>query len=228
MEHGYLANMNNLVAQACAIIRYDPLLKNGYHAVGFSQGGLFLRAVAQRCPVPPMLNLVSIGGPQQGIFGFPYCPGDTAICNWVRYLLDLGAYTQYVQNRVVQAQYWHDPYQNKDYKDKNIFLADINNEKTQNNDYKNNLLKIKNLVLVKFTKDNMVVPKESEWFGYYPENNSSYVLDIKQTDLYKDDRIGLKTLKESNRLKFIAVDGDHLQIPHDVFVDQIIKPYLTQ
>lgn len=67
-----------------------------------------------------------------------------------------------------------------------------------------------------------------QWFGYYPENNSSYVLDIKQTDLYKDDKIGLKTLKESNRLKFVAVDGDHLQIPHDVFVNDIIKPYLAQ
>ncbi len=29
------------------------------------QGGQFLRAVAQRCPDPPMRNLVSIGGQHQ-------------------------------------------------------------------------------------------------------------------------------------------------------------------
>ena len=42
MEHGYLGNMNKLVTEACAIIRYDPKLKNGYNAMGFSQAGLFL------------------------------------------------------------------------------------------------------------------------------------------------------------------------------------------
>uniref|UniRef100_A0AC34RCE2 Palmitoyl-protein thioesterase 1 n=1 Tax=Panagrolaimus sp. JU765 TaxID=591449 RepID=A0AC34RCE2_9BILA len=226
-EHGYLANMNNLVAEACAIIRYDPKLKNGYHAMGFSQGGLFLRAVAQRCPDPPMFNLVSVGGPQQGIFGFPKCPGDTSICDWVRYLLDLGAYSSYVQNRVVQAQYWHDPYQKDDYKNKNIFLADLNNEKTQNEQYKTNLLKLKNFVLVKFKSDTMVIPKESEWFGFYPENNITHVLDMEETDLYKSDRIGIKTLKESNRLKFITTDGDHLEISEQDLTDKIIKPFFS-
>ena len=33
-------------------------LQGGYNAIGFSQGGQFLRAVAQRCPNPPMKNAV--------------------------------------------------------------------------------------------------------------------------------------------------------------------------
>uniref|UniRef100_A0AC35ETZ1 Palmitoyl-protein thioesterase 1 n=1 Tax=Panagrolaimus sp. PS1159 TaxID=55785 RepID=A0AC35ETZ1_9BILA len=227
MEHGYLGNMNKLVTEACAIIRYDPKLKNGYNAVGFSQAGLFFRAVAQRCPVPPIKNLISIGGPQQGIFGFPYCPGSTTLCNWVRYALDMGAYLTYVQNRIVQAQYWHDPYQADDYKDKNIFLADLNNEKTQNDEYKKNLQKLENLVLVKFARDQMVVPRESEWFGFYPDENTTVVLDMKQTKLYKEDRIGLKGLKEAGKLKFIAIDGDHLRISNEDFIEKIVKPYLA-
>lgn len=32
----------------------------------------------------------------------------------------------------VQAEYWHNPYEENAYKNKNIFLADINNEKTIN------------------------------------------------------------------------------------------------
>lgn len=33
-----------------------------------------------------------------------------------------------VQKRLVQATYWHDPYQEEEYKKKSIFMSDINNE----------------------------------------------------------------------------------------------------
>ena len=36
---------------------------NGYNAIGFSQGGQFLRGVAQKCP--GMKNLISFGGQHQ-------------------------------------------------------------------------------------------------------------------------------------------------------------------
>jgi palmitoyl-protein thioesterase len=75
----------------------------------FSQGGQFLRAIAQRCPSPPMLNLISIGGQHQGVFGFPRCPGDNVtICNYVRELLRFGVYETVVQDHLVQAEYWQD------------------------------------------------------------------------------------------------------------------------
>ena len=61
MKNSYLMNSNDQVDEACKIIQADADLKNGYHAVGFSQGGQFLRAVAQRCPNPPMKVLVSLG-----------------------------------------------------------------------------------------------------------------------------------------------------------------------
>ena len=44
---------------------YNVPPPDGYHAVGFSQGGLFIRGLAQRCPEPRIRSLVSIGGPQQ-------------------------------------------------------------------------------------------------------------------------------------------------------------------
>lgn len=34
-EHGFFANMNDLVAEACQKIASDDNLKNGYNAVGF-------------------------------------------------------------------------------------------------------------------------------------------------------------------------------------------------
>uniref|UniRef100_A0A1I7XIK0 Palmitoyl-protein thioesterase 1 n=1 Tax=Heterorhabditis bacteriophora TaxID=37862 RepID=A0A1I7XIK0_HETBA len=234
-ERGFFANMNELVELACAQIRNDSLLSQGYNAVGFSQGGQFLRAVAERCPSPPMRNLISVGGQQQGVFGLPYCPGDTIVCNTIRKLLDMGAYTSYVQNNVVQAQYWHDPMHEDDYRSKNIFLADINNEKNQNKEYKKNLLYLKNLVLIKFLRDQLVIPKESSWFGYYKENDLDTILPINETRLYKEywektplfkDLIGLRKLDETNRLHFVAVDGQHLQIPPEVFEKEVIEKYL--
>jgi palmitoyl-protein thioesterase len=56
-----------------------------------------------------MLNLISVGGQHQGVFGFPRCPGDNVtICNYVRELLKFGVYESFVQDHLVQAEYWQD------------------------------------------------------------------------------------------------------------------------
>jgi len=60
-SNGFLMPVFQQVELACQQIRSDPELQEGYHAIGFSQGGQFLRALAQRCPSPPMKNLISIG-----------------------------------------------------------------------------------------------------------------------------------------------------------------------
>jgi palmitoyl-protein thioesterase len=51
--------------QVCEMIANDPALQNGFNAIGFSQGGQFLRAVAQRCPTPRMRNLITVGSQHQ-------------------------------------------------------------------------------------------------------------------------------------------------------------------
>jgi palmitoyl-protein thioesterase len=45
----------------------------------------------------------------------------------------MGAYQSWIQAFVVQAQYWHDPTREEKYKEKSVFLADINNEKEVKN-----------------------------------------------------------------------------------------------
>ena len=40
--NGFIKNSNDQVEEVCAKIRDDPQLKNGYNAVGFSQGSQFL------------------------------------------------------------------------------------------------------------------------------------------------------------------------------------------
>ncbi|VDD90423.1 unnamed protein product [Enterobius vermicularis] len=226
VESSYFGNVNNQIEEVCEVIKNDEKLKNGYHAIGFSQGGQFLRGLAQRCPSPPMKNLVSMGGQQQGVYGLPYCPGQKSFCDSVRKLLDFGAYVGFVQRNSIQAQYWHDPYAEETYKEKSIFLADINNEKVYNETYKKNLERLQKLVLVKFLDDTVVVPKETEWFGYFKEGDPTRLLTMEETRIYLEDRIGLKTLNESGRLHLIAYRGNHMAITESTFVNDILEKYL--
>jgi len=226
MEDSFFMNVNQQVTEVCNQLANDPKLKDGYNAIGFSQGGQFLRAVAQRCPTPQMKNLISIGGQHQGVYGFPKCPASTQICNAVRRLLNYGAYVSFVQNTLVQAEYWHDPLNEEEYREKSVFLADINNELVQNDTYKQNLQKLQNLVLVKFLQDTMVVPPDSEWFGFYTPGQSVTIQQYNETSLYTQDRIGLKQLDQAGKVAFLSVDGDHLQFSQEWFTDEIIDKYL--
>ncbi|KAF6345397.1 palmitoyl-protein thioesterase 1 [Rhinolophus ferrumequinum] len=65
VRNSFFLNVNSQVTTVCQILAKDPKLQHGYNAMGFSQGGQFLRAVAQRCPSPPMINLISVGGQHQ-------------------------------------------------------------------------------------------------------------------------------------------------------------------
>lgn len=123
----------------------------------------FSRALAQRCPNPPIKNLVSFGGQHQGVFGLPECPSlSQQSCEYMRKVLNYAAYEKYilfcdillqiinndchprrwVQKLLVQATYWHDPLNEAEYKAKSTFLADINNERAVNQTYIDNLQKL--------------------------------------------------------------------------------------
>jgi len=226
-ENGFFMNVNDQVEEVCAKLKNDSALKSGYHAMGFSQGGQFLRAVAQRCPDPPMLNLISVGGQHQGVYGLPHCPGNSStICDYVRRLLNYGAYISWIQNKLVQAEYWHDPTDLEEYKKASVFLADINQERSPKASYKQNLMKLKNFVMVKFLRDSMVQPRESEWFGFYKDENIHEIETLQQSRLYREDLLGLKEMDEQGKLHFLAVDGDHLQIS-DTFLQMLIDKFIV-
>ncbi|KRZ32127.1 Palmitoyl-protein thioesterase 1 [Trichinella pseudospiralis] len=214
------------VNDVCNQIANDKHLQNGYHAIGFSQGSQFLRAVAQRCPSPPMRNYISIGGQHQelqfeGVFGLPRCQGSIKLCNFARMLLNYGAYVH-----VIQAQYWHDPLDENTYRDKSIFLAEINNEKVLNQTYIENLQKLQNMVMVKFTRDSMVVPPESSWFGFYAPGQAIDVIPLKETELYKNDRLGLLQMEKDGKLHFLEINGDHLQFTEKFFISEIVNKFI--
>lgn len=230
---GYFSNVNNQIEQACQKILENESIKShgSFNAVGFSQGAQFLRALVQRCPFKQqanirMKNLISLGGQHQGVFGLPNCPSST-FCDYIRYMLTHGAYERSVQEHLVQAEYWHDPLDEDNYRKKSIFLADINNENVLNETYRNNLLQLDNLVLVMFGQDEMVVPKESSFFGFYEPNQKDKILALENSRLYQEDRLGLKKLNEDGRLKRIVTPGNHLHYTMSWFMNEIASVYLN-
>ncbi|KAF7989912.1 hypothetical protein HCN44_008586 [Aphidius gifuensis] len=228
VANSYYGNVNNQIDEVCNMLEKDEKLKNGYNAIGFSQGGQFLRAVAQKCPNPPMKKLISLGGQHQGVYGLPNCGSmQYKMCDYLRKMLNYAAYIRPIQERFVQAEYWHDPLKEEEYKQGSIFLADINNERVINETYKKNLQQLEALVLVKFDNDTMVQPVESEWFGFYKPNQSVELETLQQSLIYTEDRLGLKQMDLNGKIHFLSVQANHLQFTDHWFKEQIIHKYLT-
>ncbi|KXN72526.1 alpha/beta-hydrolase [Conidiobolus coronatus NRRL 28638] len=227
-QAGFLGNLNNQIDEVCSNLRNNTRLKDGFNALGFSQGGLFLRAYMERCQYPPIKTLVTFGSPHAGIASAPGCDDDMpgSSCSWMRFMLRRGAYSYYVRDHVIQAQYFKDPLQLDNYYKHNIFLPYINNELPAiNQTYSKSLKKLNKLVLVKFSKDSMIVPKDSAWFGFIKGKDFSQIESLRESLGYKKDLIGLRTLDEADKLEFLLIDAEHMRIPNDFLIHKIF-PYL--
>ncbi|KAI8128107.1 Palmitoyl-protein thioesterase 1 [Lucilia cuprina] len=225
-ESGFFIHPNTQVEYACQELAKDEKLKRGYNAIGFSQGGQFLRALAQRCPLPPMKVLITMGGQHQGVFGLPKCPSlKSKTCEYIRRLLNTAAYDTWTQLELVQATYWHDPLDEEKYKARSTFLADINNEVFVNGLYADNLNKLEKFVMVKFLNDTIVQPKESQWFEFYKPGQDKEILPLKESPVY--EQLGLNHMAANQKLMFLEAEGDHLQFNKTWFLEKII-PLLNQ
>ncbi|KAJ3175505.1 ATP-dependent DNA/RNA helicase [Geranomyces variabilis] len=222
----FLDRVDRQVDEVCGSLAADPNLAGGFNAIGFSQGGQFLRAYVQRCNNPPVRNLITYGAQHAGVSEWPGCKDRSDVnCQLARSLLLSGAYLPWVQSRVVQAQYYKDAKKYDAYLEKNIFLPDLNNEKlVKNGTYRQNLMSLNALVLLQFEDDDMVVPKESSWFGYW--NEEGEVIRLEDQPLYKEDWLGLKSMNEAGQLVFDIIPGKHMEIDLAYLREVIIPTYL--
>lgn len=229
---GFIGNMNHQVEDVCKGLKNIPELANGFNAVGFSQGGELMRAYVQRCNDPPVRQLITMGAQHMGIADVPVCVGTNVIlCKQMAELLGEGAYLPGVRNVSIQAQYFRDPMDKQNYLNHNIFLPDINNEHDEKMSlYRDNLASLERLVLIKFTKDFVVVPNDSSWFAYYPWGSLKRddILPMNETDLYKEDWIGLRTLDEAGKIEFKECPSMHMKFSMEYFRNEVLYPYLNQ
>ena len=119
-----------------------------------------------------------------------------------------------------QAQYFRDPERYETYLQSGSFLASINNEVpgVHNETYSTHLTSLNALVLVLFTADKTVVPKESSWFGSYALSNETEsasektIVPMRLQPLYTQDWIGLRALDEAGHVFLETCEGEHMQI----------------
>ncbi|OBT94996.1 hypothetical protein VE01_07510 [Pseudogymnoascus verrucosus] len=212
----FFGNLTTQLEQVCADLASHPILSTApaVDALGFSQGGQFLRAYVQRCNLPPVRSLVTFGSQHNGITQFQTCGPSDWLCKGANAILRGGAWSAFTQSRLVPAQYFRDPEDMENYLANSNFLADINNEReVKNEEYAANLRKLENFVMYMFDEDVTVVPKESAWFA---EVNGTEVTPLKERSIYTENWLGLKELDEAGKLKFLTVEGGHMRLNDEV------------
>ncbi|CAA7259229.1 unnamed protein product [Cyclocybe aegerita] len=231
-QAGFYGNVNNQVEFVASQLDSIPELQGGFDAIGLSQGGQFLRAYVERYNYPPVNNLITFGSQHMGISDIPPCGRYDFLCQVARRAAKQGAYSEWAQENLIQAQYYRDPANLEAYLEANYFLPDINNElpTDRNTTYASNLASLDKLVLVLFTEDKTVVPKESAWFGAEEvDEDAIYSEDIIQKvfklglleravipmrlqPIYLEDWIGLRKLDERGSIVFETCKGEHMQM----------------
>lgn len=227
IRSSWFTSLTTQVDEVCETIKAMPELQSGYNLVGLSQGNVIGRGVIQWCEDgPPVNNMVSLGGPHAGTASVPYC-GSNFFCTLADWMMELGIYSTYVQNHLGPAGYVKIPTDLKAYYKGCKFLPRLNNEleDSRNTTYTERFTSLNQLVLIMFAEDNVLIPRETAWFGYYPAGSTNTVLSYNETDLYIDDWIGLKTLDEAGKVTWVSFPRGHLHI-NETEMSNYIVPYL--
>ncbi|KAI0829895.1 alpha/beta-hydrolase [Trametes gibbosa] len=220
----FFGNVNEQIQTVSEQLAGLTELQGGFDAIGFSQGGQFLRAYVERYNSPPVHNLITFGSQHMGVSDLPLCSPWDLFCQLARRAARGGVYTEWAQENLVQAQYFRDTDHLDAYLAHNKFLPSINNEvpDAQNSTYAAHLASLDALVLVLFSQDKTVVPKESSWFGSYapPQvdahqpgaREEKTIVPMRLQPLYTQDWIGLRTLDERGRVVLETCEGAHMQL----------------
>lgn len=221
----FFGNVTEQLQTVCDVLAEHPILSTApaIDAIGFSQGGQFLRGYVERCNKPPVRNLITFGSQHNGISEFKTCGNVDYLCKGAMALLRFNTWSNFVQSRLVPAQYYRDSNDYDTYLEHSNFLADINNERAEKNEqYKKNIASLSNFVMYMFEDDTTVIPKQTSWFT---EVNGTETIPLRKQTQYKEDWLGLRQLDSKGGLRFRSITGDHMQITLDV-LKEVMSDFL--
>lgn len=217
-------NIKTQCDTACKEVLADENFQDEFSVIGLSQGGLIGRCIVESCPTKkPVRNFVTLGGPHYGVDASPNCFSGE-ICDMLNFIIRNAVYFPFIQQIAGPAGYFRDPNNLQDYMNYSVLLPYLNNEKNANPTYKERFSALNKALFVMFSEDNVLFPKETAWFQ--PLKSDLTPAKLEDTDFYKKDYIGLKSLVEAGKVEFKEYKGLHLQFTDKQIKEDII-PTLT-
>lgn len=202
--------------------------------LGFSQGGVFARAMVETCE-DEVNALITFGAPHSGVWKFPGCDKmanalSRKWCEYSRKVASKAAYSKMLKSKSVQASYFRDVSDAKrfeQYVRSGSLLSVINGEEDGSDDEdargeerkmkmgQRRRAKMCNLdvfAMFSFEKDEVVVPRDSAVFSdaptvpfEYTEEKSSELLNVRETKFYLNEEDGL-CLRELDEKNRMKID----------------------
>ncbi|PNS21047.1 Palmitoyl-protein thioesterase 1 [Sphaceloma murrayae] len=217
----FFGKLSDQVSSVCDELSSSPIFSSKTGPVdflGFSQGGLFLRGLAETCPGIRVRSLVTFGSPHNGIADLPACGTWDLLCKGAEGALKGNKWSEWVQSNVVPAQYFRETDEktglgSEAYLEGSGWLADVNNERDiKDEKYRGRLGVMERFVMYGFEEDQTLMPKETAWFSEV-NGTSGEVVPLRERAIYWQDWLGLKILDDKDALVFRMVKkAEHMQL----------------
>jgi palmitoyl-protein thioesterase len=223
----FFGNLTTQLSSVCDTLSSNSSFSSNntrIDALGFSQGGQFLRGLIETCPGISVRSLVTFGSQHNGISKFQNCGTWDLVCKGAMAAIKGNAFGEWVQGNIVPAQYYKETNQTtgeptSNYLENSNFIADINNERhNKSAEYKQRLSSLDKFAMYVFEEDRTVIPKESGWFAEV-NMTSLEVTGLRDRKIYKEDWIGLKHLDRKGALKFRNATGGHMDLNEKVLTE---------
>lgn len=209
---GVFTNMPMLTQVICRKLEeMSALLGPGFTLVGLSMGGLLARAAVQMCRMGSRVRtLMTLGTPHMGVAKIPSHSVEEPLINKILNVLYRNmVYSDLIQRFVSPTNFFKIKEKPFEALEANIFLSQLNNESLYNDEYRERMIGLEALVMVSYSEERYLYPKESVQWGYFEDEEPHRLLPFTETRLYRQDAIGIQTLHKSGRLKFIEAEGRH-------------------
>lgn len=207
---------------ACNALKCNPHFQDKFSIIALSQGNLIARYVIENCKMPgTVVDYLSFDGPHMGIGQIPlldFFP--EFISKAANYIVwqDI----PWLAEIFAPASYFRLKYENSDYKRRNIFLQDLNNEFDDKNEHHRKMfMSLRKVMLIKGREDLTINPRESSWFEFWDEKGEK-IVPLKESKFYRDDYIGLRSLVEDGKVTFVEFQGGHLDYTEEEYRNFIL------
>eukprot|EP00300_Choanocystis_sp_HF-7_P037487 c53651_g1_i1.p1 GENE.c53651_g1_i1~~c53651_g1_i1.p1 ORF type:complete len:293 (+),score=56.79 c53651_g1_i1:34-912(+) len=180
------------------------LYADGYTLICHSQGGLICRTLCQSIPNHGVHTLISLAGPQLGVFDthfFDFLPPIAQL--FTEFEIYKIAYNALVQAADSHSNMWNDPLHQEDFLKHNLFLPKYN--AVASAEHRANFLQLSLAAFLvgEFEKQEFeggIGPWQSAVFDFYSPDHFPTIVPLTDTPLWQEDIIGLKALNETGRL----------------------------